>query len=98
MTRVVCDIGQPRRMETCGAEEPYEGNLHVRFCGGIGRVIADPTRTADTLQPTLRCGFQARLSAGVAMTSNVKSWQQIFLGLHDFFVLSASEKPEPGRN
>jgi len=32
------------------------------------------------------------------MTSNVKSWQQIFLGLHDFFVLSASEKPEPGRN
>src|SRR5437867_8820745 len=47
MTRVVCESGQPRRMETCGAEEPYEGNLHVRFCGGIGRVIADPTRTAD---------------------------------------------------
>ena len=45
MTRVVGDVGQPRRMETCGAEEPYEGNLHVRFCGGIGRVIADPTRT-----------------------------------------------------
>src|SRR5438132_13023688 len=41
MTRVVCDVGQPRRMETCGAEEPYEGNLHVRLCGGIGRVIAD---------------------------------------------------------
>ena len=34
MTRVVCESGQPRRMETCGAEEPYEGNLHVRFCGG----------------------------------------------------------------
>ena len=48
MTRVVGDVGQPRRMETCGAEEPYEGNLHVRFCGGSGRVIADPTRTADT--------------------------------------------------
>ena len=48
MTRVVGDIRQPRRMETCGAEEPYEGNLHVRFCGGSGRVIADPTRTADT--------------------------------------------------
>ncbi len=45
MTRVVGDVGQPRRMETCGAEEPYEGNLHVRFCGGSGRVIADPTRT-----------------------------------------------------
>ena len=26
-----------------------------------------------------------RLSAGVAMTSNVKSCQQIFLGLHDVF-------------
>ena len=47
MTRVACDVGQPRRMETCGAEEPYEGNLHVRFCGGIGRVIADPTRTCS---------------------------------------------------
>src|SRR5947209_16635109 len=45
MTRVVCDVGQPHCMETCGVEEPYEGNLHVRFCGGIGRVIADPTRT-----------------------------------------------------
>src|SRR5207245_9902746 len=43
-TRGVGDVGQPRRMETCGAEEPYEGNLHVRFCGAIGRVIADPTR------------------------------------------------------
>ena len=47
MTRVVCDVGPPRRMETCGAEEPYEGNLHVRVCEGIGQVIADPTRTAD---------------------------------------------------
>jgi len=54
MTRVVYAIGQPRRMETCGAEEPYEGNLHVRFCGGIGRVIADPTRTADCLQRPVR--------------------------------------------
>ena len=45
MTRVACDVGPPRRMETCGAEEPYEGNLHIRFCGGSGRVIADPTRT-----------------------------------------------------
>src|SRR5213080_644716 len=54
MTRVVCDVGQPRRMETCGAEEPYEGNLHVRFCGGIGRVIADPTRTGDGLQRPVR--------------------------------------------
>jgi hypothetical protein len=69
MTRVVCDIGPPRRMETCGAEEPYEGNLHVRFCGGIGRVIADPTRTPDRLQPALvpRSGFRRQVSASVRL-------------------------------
>ncbi len=67
MTRVVCDVGQPRRMETCGAEEPYEGNLHVRFCGGIGRAIADPTRTGDGFQRPLlrRSRFQPRLTPGV---------------------------------
>jgi hypothetical protein len=67
MTRVVGDVGQPRRMETCGAEEPYEGNRHVRFCGGSGRVIADPTRTADAQQPPLvpRFGSCARLRPGV---------------------------------
>ena len=67
MTRVVGDVGQPRRMETCGAEEPYEGNLHVRFCGGSGRVIADPTRTADACQRPLvpRSRFQARLRPSV---------------------------------
>ena len=69
MTRVVCDSGQPRRMETCGAEEPDEGNLHVRFCGGIGRVIADPTRTADCLQRPLlrRSRFRQPLSASVRL-------------------------------
>src|SRR5215470_62110 len=51
MTRVGCAIGQPRRMETCGAEEPYEGNLHGRFGGGIGRVIAEPTRTRAKASP-----------------------------------------------
>ena len=71
MTRVVRESGQPRRMETCGAEEPYEGNLHVQFCGGIGRVIADPTRTGDAFQPPLvpRCGFQARLTPSVSAPS-----------------------------
>lgn len=34
-------------METCGTEEPYEGKPHVRTCGGIGRVIADSTRTLE---------------------------------------------------
>ena len=53
---------------------------------------------ADAQKPPLRCGLWVQLTAGVAMTSNVKSWQQIFLGLHAVFVLSASEKPEPVRN
>lgn len=35
------------------------------------------------------------LSLVVAMTSNVKSGQQIFLGLHEVFVLGASAKSEP---
>jgi hypothetical protein len=35
------------------------------------------------------------LSFRVAMTSDVKNYQQIFLGLHDVFVLGASEEPEP---
>src|SRR6266851_2229769 len=32
-----------------------------------------------------RSGFQARLSPGVAMTSNVKGREQLCLGLHDVF-------------
>jgi hypothetical protein len=42
-----------------------------------------------------RSGYRARLMPSVDMTSNVKGGQQIFLGLHDVFVLGASEEPEP---
>jgi hypothetical protein len=64
---------------------------------GTGRKGSnDLARGLPYLVPRSR--FRQQLKAGVAMTSNVKSWQQIFLGLHDFFVLSASEKPEPVRN
>jgi hypothetical protein len=42
-----------------------------------------------------RSRFQQQLTPGVAMTSDVKNYQQIFLGLHDVFVLGASEEPEP---
>jgi DDE superfamily endonuclease len=31
-------------METCGTEEPYEGKLHVRTCGGAGWATAGSTR------------------------------------------------------
>jgi hypothetical protein len=41
----------------------------------------------DCLQRPLlrRSRFRQQVSASVAMTSNVKGWQQIFLGLHDVF-------------
>jgi hypothetical protein len=51
--------------------------------------------TASSLRfAALRSGFRQLLKAGVAMTSNVKSWQQFLLGFHDFVVLGASEMPE----
>src|SRR5438093_7064289 len=88
MTRVVCDVGQPRRMETCGAEEPYEGNLHVRFCGGIGRVIADPTRTGDGCQrplvPRSRC--PPRLTPGVRQPKGVNNENLAFPPCHPGFL------------
>ena len=42
---------------------------------------------ADCLQRPLlrRSRFRQQLMPGVAMTSNVKSCQQIFLGFHDVF-------------
>ena len=64
--------------------------------GGREETYSNATRLAPTQLPRSRSS--PRLSRSVAMTSNVKSWQQIFLGLHDFFVLSASEKPEPVRH
>jgi hypothetical protein len=78
---------------------PFPTIAYQRVCWGGGLNKYQPP-AADALQPTLlrRCGFRARLRRSVAMTSNVKSWQQIFLGLHDVFVLRASEKPEPGRD
>ena len=43
-----CVERHPCRMETCGTEEPDEGNLHVRICGGAGRAIAGSTWTRDS--------------------------------------------------
>ena len=45
VTRVAGSRLQPYRMETCDTEEPDEGNLHVRICGGLGRAIAESTWT-----------------------------------------------------
>jgi hypothetical protein len=57
--------------------------------------MAEQRLAADCLQPSLRCGFRQQLKAGVDMTSNVKGGPQIFLGLHDVFVLGTSAEAEP---
>ena len=48
-------------------------------------VPAEQECAADALQRPLRSRFQARLTPGVDMTSNVKSCEQIFSELHDVF-------------
>ena len=62
-----------------------------------GRGEPNAGHGADYLQRPLRSRFRARLMPGVDMTSDVKGGQQIFLSLHDVFVLGASEEPEPAR-
>jgi hypothetical protein len=39
---------------------------------------AEPRRASDALQRPLRSRFQARLTPGVDMTSDVKGWEQLF--------------------
>jgi hypothetical protein len=67
---------------------------YQRVCWG-GGLIHYQSPAADALQLTLRFSFRAQLRRGVDMTSDVKSGEQIFLGLHRFFYLRASEEPEP---
>ena len=46
-------------LETGGAEEPDAGKPHVRFCGGLGWVTAEPTRTTQNA----RLGSQGRVES-----------------------------------
>jgi hypothetical protein len=62
---------------------------------GFLRPLAEQRHAGDGVQRPLRSRFPPRLTPSVAMTSDVKNYQQIFLGLHDVFVLGASEEPEP---
>jgi hypothetical protein len=66
------------KSRACQRESP-EGCKNCRVSG-----LLEQSTGAGALQPTSCSGFRARLTAGVAMTSNVKSGRQIFLGLHDF--------------
>src|SRR5262245_48006929 len=46
---------------------------------------AEPSTAADARQRPLCSRCQARLSRSVAMTSNVKSWEQLFSSHHNMF-------------
>jgi hypothetical protein len=61
------------------------------------RVLARGRTTGCSrrLQPPLRCGFQARLSRSVDMTSDVKGWEQLFYVCIRVFSFELSEEPEP---
>jgi hypothetical protein len=63
----------------------------------VPKLSPNAAPAADAVQRPLRSRFPARLSCGVDMTANVKSRQQLFLGLHDVFFLRASEEVEPVR-
>jgi hypothetical protein len=45
-----------------------------------------------------RSGYLQRLKAGVDMTSDVKSREQLFYVCLMLFLLGLSEEPEPGRD
>ena len=84
-----------------------KGNFHEQFLGGLVGAIppgypADEETGRKALRLVLtqlpRSRFQPHLRRGVDMTSNVKGGSQIFLGLHDVFVLGTSAEAEPGRD
>jgi hypothetical protein len=73
-----------------------QGQHTTGVCGG-GGLNHYQCLAADCLQRPLvpRSRFRQQLKAGVDMTSNVKGGPQIFLGLHDVFVLGTSAEAEP---
>jgi hypothetical protein len=46
---------------------------------------AEQRRTTDCLQRALRSRFRQQFRPGVDMTSDVKSWEPLFLGFHQVF-------------
>jgi hypothetical protein len=63
---------------------PLSTIAYQRVCWGGGLIHYQST-AADALQRSLRARFQVRLMPSVDMTSDVKSRQRLFLGLHDIF-------------
>jgi hypothetical protein len=71
------------------------GGQHGGLADTSPNQALEPTPTAFA-RPSLR--LLARLTASVAMTSNVKSWQQLFLGLHDVFYPSCIRRAGASKN
>jgi hypothetical protein len=79
------------------AVSPYQ---HITGYAGEGASISINALqlTAYSLRSYVAPAFGSSSGLASAMTANVKSGQQIVLGLQDFFVRRASATPEPGRN
>jgi hypothetical protein len=70
----ICRVLLQRR---CGRIFPGHSYCVTEESVNLG-CTAEQRLAADALQPTLRSGFQARLKAGVDMTSDVKVGSNFF--------------------
>jgi hypothetical protein len=70
--------------------------------GSVGRAPGNRCLypESDGEQPPLvpRCGCSPRLKRGVAMTSDVKGWKQLFYVRSIVLSFCLSEEPEPGKH
>jgi hypothetical protein len=75
----------------------HSGKGTLMVCGNT--VLTSHWSGRATRQAFVPCGYRWRVARrsplASAMTSDVKGCQPIFLGLHAFFLLGASEKTEP---
>jgi hypothetical protein len=77
-----------------GTGEPDDAKVSRPVRGGTGRKGSNDLARG---LPYLRSRFQRRLNPSVDMTSNVKSWSQLFEVCMRFDLLRAWEEAEPGR-
>jgi len=81
-------------METCNTEEPYEGNPHVRICGGVGRVIADSTRKPKSRsRATLEWTIHSRDSV-IADVSQPNSYHATYTPMTDTNLYESQTIPD----
>ena len=74
---------------------PYYTRVSCGPVSAVGAACEGMGGAGDGVQRPLRGRFQARLTRGVDMTSDVKSWLPIFSHLLCPIVRRPSEEPEP---